>query len=418
MKPHYDGVVCRNLRQDERRITSFEAETPFVIEPEKSAELSFLQSFLAQHGNGIREKIAAHGAVLLRGFKTNSPKSFELALSSLKGFVPFEKVFMCLPTFGREISRGTQFVFHTNSKYKTGGTLRLGTFHTENFYLPDIPRYICFASFTTSWLGGETGLVNMTKVYEDLPSDLQGKLCRKTFFAAAWPLQAIADFYNKPVDEVEEFCRRQGWTLKVNNGVPTAALFKPVVLVHPTDNSRSLQFHLVNELPQLGAILRRKFAPDYSGLKWSIHRASWRYPMLMNLGQIGSLMHIGTVFEFLRRGVKHPARDEGTREMGDRVVTAFNREELEVLAESIRRHFSVFTWKSGDVLLVDNIKMAHAGMPGFGPRNIRVMFGNPVVLNYEESAPGCQQVADESCESLGSLMSSNPAASAETARSA
>jgi len=35
-------------------------------------------------------------------------------------------------------------------------------------------------------------------------------------------------------------------------------------------------------------------------------------------------------------------------------------------------HASVFRWQRGDVLLVDNSRVLHDGLPGFGPRRLWV----------------------------------------------
>ena len=62
---------------------------------------------------------------------------------------------------GRQLVEGTQFVYYTNKFFKTGGSFYLGGFHTENYYTPSIPNYICFFCIRLSTFGGETGLLNM-----------------------------------------------------------------------------------------------------------------------------------------------------------------------------------------------------------------------------------------------------------------
>ena len=41
--------------------------------------------------------------------------------------------------------------------------------------------------------------------------------------------------------------------------------------------------------------------------------------------------------------------------------------EAEQLADSLAEHVSAVRWQSGDVLLVDNTRILHDGLPGFGP---------------------------------------------------
>ena len=50
----------------------------------------------------------------------------------------------------------------------------------------------------------------------------------------------------------------------------------------------------------------------------------------------------------------------------------FCRSFMSVWVKFERAHASVFRWQRGDVLLIDNARVLHDGMPGFGPRRLRV----------------------------------------------
>ncbi|MCX7124890.1 MAG: TauD/TfdA family dioxygenase, partial [Gammaproteobacteria bacterium] len=172
----YSGVKTRFLRNNERLIPTKEDKLPFVIEPEtpESGHFNFLHAFLASHSNAILNDIASYGAVLLRGFNVSSTKEFEQSILSINGMHGMSHLFMSEP--GRERVDGLDYVFHTNSKIKTGGALHLGGFHTENYYSPDVPNYISFCCFNPAKLGGETGLINMASVYEKLDTSLKEQL--------------------------------------------------------------------------------------------------------------------------------------------------------------------------------------------------------------------------------------------------
>ncbi|MDB4996328.1 MAG: hypothetical protein JWM74_3760, partial [Myxococcaceae bacterium] len=64
--------------------------------------------------------------------------------------------------------------------------------------------------------------------------------------------------------------------------------------------------------------------------------------------------------------------------------------EIEALARALRKHCSVFSWRRGDVLLSDNLQMLHAGMPGAGPRELRVILCNPISMTKSDIAPVVQ----------------------------
>ena len=44
------------------------------------------------------------------------------------------------------------------------------------------------------------------------------------------------------------------------------------------------------------------------------------------------------------------------------------------LGRALGAHASVFAWRAGDVLLIDNRRVMHDGLPGFGPRQLRALF--------------------------------------------
>lgn len=77
---------------------------------------------------------------------------------------------------GRLLIEGTNYVFYTNKFLKTGGSWWFGGVHNENYYSVDVPRFISFFCRRPSWLGGETGLVDMRGVYQDLDSPLKKTL--------------------------------------------------------------------------------------------------------------------------------------------------------------------------------------------------------------------------------------------------
>jgi hypothetical protein len=90
-----------------------------------------------------------------------------------------------------------------------------------------------------------------------------------------------------------------------------------------------------------------------------------------------------------------------------RVDEAFTtREDIQSLAQSIRRRYSAFKWKVGDLLVIDNLKMAHAGMPGYGPRMLRALICNPIRMRYDRDASGVHVVRAETelLESLGAQL--------------
>jgi hypothetical protein len=72
-------------------------------------------------------------------------------------------------------------------------------------------------------------------------------------------------------------------------------------------------------------------------------------------------------------------------------------------------NFTSVTWKRGDVLIIDNLKIAHSGMPGVGPRDLKVVMCNCGPISCTPAAPGVYaRAADDVRESLGALLRDGP----------
>ena len=133
----------------------------------------------------------------------------------------------------------------------------------------------------------------------------------------------------------------------------------------------------------LDRAIQRAFLPDYSSKEWLLHRLSWRFPLIGVLDKLDVLFRDpGTVWRML-----------SGKSFDARVGEIFSKETTGLLATSIRNRYSSFKWRAGDVLIVDNLKMAHSGMPGSGARTLRVLICNPTRMRYDSKGPGVQVVS-------------------------
>ena len=275
MSNQYAEVTTRFLREDERLILSEEKEMPLVIEAKGAKDSQFLQKFLASNSEKILEDLAKYGAVLFRGFEIDSDEKFEQTILSIQGLQGISDAFMSEQ--GRTHVGHLNYVLHTNSVYKTGGTLYLGGFHSENYYSPDIPAYLCFCCMKPSRIGGETGLINMEKVYQFLDENLRQRLEKTSFFVCKWLVSEVADRYQITKELIEELCTHYDLPLIKAGKDQFILMYKPSVFENPESKKRSLQINLF-ELPTLNAALRTCFMDDYQGKTWSWHRFAWRLP--------------------------------------------------------------------------------------------------------------------------------------------
>ncbi len=178
---------------------------PLVIEATTHKDMNFLKEFLKSNANTLLADMKQYGAVLLRGFAIDSDEQFEQAILSIPAFRPISEAFMA--ENGRVPVGDLKYVLHTNSVYKTGGTLYLGGFHTENYYSPDVPAYIFFYCAQPSELGGETGIISTKKVYSDLDVSLKQKIEQSSFLTSQWLVSEVAQTYGVTAEEVEHVQR-------------------------------------------------------------------------------------------------------------------------------------------------------------------------------------------------------------------
>ncbi|HAF88115.1 MAG: hypothetical protein CMF38_01110 [Legionellaceae bacterium] len=411
MKSTYSDVTCRTLDASERLFTSDETAMPLVIEALKHQNLDFLQQFLANNEASLLADIAHYGAILLRGFKIQSDTDFESAITALPHFKPISEAFMAEE--GRIHAPKCRYVLHTNAVYKTGGTLYLGGFHSENYYSTDVPAFIAFCCLKPSAQGGETGLVNMEKVYKKLDKTLREKLESQTFYVTKWLLSEVANRYDLPVKDVETICQQFGVPI-VGDKHKWAMLYKPNVLIHPVTQQKSLHINLF-ELPTLNEALRRIFSKDYQGRAWFWHRLVWRLPT--SAFKVIERIYIALAsFCYSPKNslkilankmkaywVKNPQGD--TPELAEtKVGSCFDNAQIEELAQLIRQYYVSCLWQQGDILIVDNRKVMHAGMPGLGPRLVRALIGSPMQLPLDKQSNGIFH-ATPACDNLGAIMS-------------
>lgn len=410
MYNEYTGVITRFLRDDERFILSEEKEMPLVIEAQSTKSCEFLQKFLTANATKLIEDMAKFGAVLLRGFDIQTDEQFEKTVLSIPDFRGISEAFMS--ENGRTHVGELQFVLHTNSVYKTGGTLYLGGFHTENYYSADVPGYISFCCLEPSALGGETGIINTEKIYRHLDEELKSKLEKNAYFVSKWLVSEVAERYQISPEKVKNICNYFDLPIVGEGAEQFVLMYKPCVFEHPLTKQKALQLNLF-ELPTLNYELRKCFMKDYSGKTWFWHRVFWKLPTpVFNAVEFSAIMCIAflnspkNAYKIMRHKFAAFKANRKNKTDALKVGSCFNDSDVKSLAQSMRAHYSSCLWKKGDILLIDNRKVMHAGMPGSGERVIRAMICNPVAMSYSATEQGCIDSEDRKTETIGACMAS------------
>jgi alpha-ketoglutarate-dependent taurine dioxygenase len=392
---------ARFLSNEERSRPTSSAGTPLVIEPSGRTDLA---RFIEEYGDEIAHAIFEHGAVLLRGFAVHREPQFAAALNSSPQFRPMTSYFLSEP--GREAVADAPQVFGTNSQFKTGGGFNLGGFHSEGYFGPDVPALLAFWCKTASWTGGETALVNMANAYQELSEGCRERLeggppCVVQIAPLDLAANMIGSRYGLSEASAREFCIRNGLTLQFGDRV-FYGFHKPSVFVHPITGRRSLQINLAGELPEIDTFVRANLRSHYATWRWLLHRLVWRYPAFERAAET----YEAIACRLSMTGPRPRAIAEELRATLARLVAApppapplddippvtrlhdkLIAEDIEEIANAVCRHCSMFPWKEGDVLVLDNLQTLHAGMPGYGPRELRVMMLNPVPITFPVEMP-------------------------------
>ena len=188
-------------------------------------------------------------------------------------------------------------------------------------------------------------------------------------------------------------------------------MYKPSVFLHPVTQKKALQINFFS-LPTLDTALRKCFLEDYQGktlVLASICLENCLFPLLRSL-KISLCFFIALFHspkELFQITVSKWKTDRAFKKLDEKftkVNSCFSEKDINHLASLMRNFYCSIIWQKGDILLVDNRKVAHAGMPGSGSRLVRALISNPLQMKYSHAQPGCLHCQDRTTKSIGSYM--------------
>jgi alpha-ketoglutarate-dependent taurine dioxygenase len=285
--------------------------------------------WMKENKEKIKSKVAEDGWVLIRGLNALTATDFKENILALD--MPLMEKYGDLPM--APSSDGTSGVFNVTKYPQRNGIL----FHNEGSHTHASPRHIFFQCSEAAPQGGETPMADSALVYREIPPEIlsvfakRGLLYRRSFIEnldVSWS----QFFGTSQRHEVELICKRQNieahWTPQGNLVTET---FRPAVISHP-ENGSDLFFNQI--------LLHHPACLEPEARK-----------ALKNLSPQG-LMPRDVYF-----GDGTPIPDEWI---------------AEVLRANIRAAVS-FHWRPGDIVIVDNLAVAHARRPYSGARRHHVI---------------------------------------------
>jgi amino acid adenylation domain-containing protein len=308
---------------------------PLVITPE-SEEVDLIE-WSTQNQGSIEAKLLDHGAILFRGFSIDSVAEFERFASAI-----------CPELFGEygDLPReGLGGKIYGSTPYPPDETI---LFHNESSHMHRWPMLIWFYCIKAADIGGETPIVDCRKIYNELDPDLRQKFTERGLmyvrnFTPGLDVSWQTFFHTSERSVVEDYCKKASiefeWSR--DGGLRTRQIC-PAIVKHPQTGEmvffNQLQLHHVSCLA-----------------------APVRESLLSMMRE-----------EDLPRNVYY---GDGAR-IEDEVVN-------KLLA--LYRDLAVtFAWQRSDVVLLNNMLVAHSRNPYVGERKIVVALGNLVTKEQIE----------------------------------
>lgn len=306
-----------------------EGGLPLVIRPALPGVS--LAGWAAAHREQIDGWLRTHGGLLLRGFDIPRVEEFEQVVAAISGELLEYKE----RSSPRHAVSGK---IYTSTDYPPEHPIFL---HNENSYQAVWPRRIFFYSAKAAQEGGETPIADVRRLYRRIDPEV-----RDRFVARRWmvvrnygdgfglPWQTVYQTEDKA--QVEAHCQRNGIELEWKEG-------------------DRLRTRAVRD-----AVARH---PDSGDLCWFNH---------------ATFFHVST----LEPGIREALLDEFAEEdlptntyYGD--GGAIEPEVLEHLRSCYRAETLSFPWQVGDLLMLDNMMVAHGRAPFKGERQVLVGMSHP-----------------------------------------
>ena len=307
--------LVRNYILDEERSFPYVFQAKSKIQPISWIEQNILK---------IKEKLTLHGAVILRDFDLRTAEDFDRFVKKFGTTLPYKE-----RSSPRSKVAGNVY---TSTEYPPDQEI---FFHNENSYANSFPQKIYFCCMIKPASGGSTPLSDVRRVLDLIPREIVEKFERKGILYVrnfrndlGLPWQEV--FQTNDSAEVERVCRIGGYRTFWNGENLRTTRVGQAVAEHPQTGesvwfNHAAFFHISTHRPEVREALLKQFAPE-------------------------TLPHN----TFYGDGEK------------------IEPEVPDILRQSYRRASVSFAWQERDILLVDNVLMAHAREPFSGQRRILV----------------------------------------------
>ncbi|MFK7784942.1 MAG: TauD/TfdA family dioxygenase [Crocinitomicaceae bacterium] len=280
-------------------------------------------AWMETNRESIDKNLTKFGGILFRGFNVNTVEKFQ-------GFMAFfenEKLEYKLRSSPRHAVGEKVYV---STEYPKEQSINM---HCESSYAPSHPNKIAFCCLIPAEKGGETPIADTRKVFNEISEATREKFQEKgvkyrRFFSGRSGMSWEEAFQTESKDQVEEECQLSGIDYQwINDNELILTWTKKAIWEHPNSGEKIWFNH---------ALFFNENAAGYEELR-----------AVLETDQLPNNTFYG----------------DGTN---------ISKEEIQELTQAFEKSTIEFQWKTGDVLLLDNLLMAHGRNPFEGERKIIV----------------------------------------------
>jgi len=341
-RPAFSGSSTKNLRMVQRDVVSVSRQElirttylqtgqalPLVVEPNLDAVDLCL--WAKNNKDFLERTLNQHGGILFRGFDLGSQNDFEQAVNSMSVELMH---YMEGATPRVQLSEN----IYTSTEYPSNQSIEL---HNELSYVTTWPGRVWFFCITPSPEGGETPIADIRQVLKRIDPRI-----------------------------VEQF-QKKGWMLVRNFGNDMSLSWQSVfraedrATVDAYCRSAQVEVEWVDGQHLRTRQVRPALAkhPHTGEMIWFNHICFW---------------HISTLEPHVRDSMLAFFKEEDlpyNTYYGD--GSPIDASVIEEIRNAYRQETVVFSWREKDLLMLDNMLVAHGRKPFAGPRKILVAMGNP-----------------------------------------
>jgi alpha-ketoglutarate-dependent taurine dioxygenase len=295
-----------------------------------------LRAWAESNSSYIEEQLLKYGAILFRGFNVSGAIDFESFIKTLYGG---------LLEYNERSSPRSQVSgnIYTSTDYPADQSIFL---HNENSYQQTWPMRLFFYSAIPATAGGETPIADCRKIFNRIQPSIRERFIEKKWmymrnFGDGFGLPWQTVFQTDDKSLVEAHCRKNGIQVEWKSGdrLRTRAI-RPAVSKHP----------------KTGEMI------------WFNH-ATFFHVSTLEPSVRDSMLALFTEADL----PTNTYYGDGSR---------IEPEVLESLRDAYQKETRKFLWQAGDVMMLDNMLVAHGRAPFAGAR--KVLVGMAQSLSWNE----------------------------------